>query len=156
MFRIGRIFILRPKGEEGLTVENSPKDPARALPGYRKKSFSLPFAGGEIWVEHLDGLFGFADAALEKLEADRPAFLRPSSPSLAAFVLDQTEVTEALARGIAQALSEPKKRWMRVAFIGADRRTRAELVRLLGDRSFAEEFFSDFEKAKEWLVREGA
>lgn len=34
-------------------------DDGRALPGYKKKSFSLPFAGGEIWFEHIDGLYQF-------------------------------------------------------------------------------------------------
>ena len=27
------------------------------LPGVRKKSFIFPFAGGEIWFEHLDGIY---------------------------------------------------------------------------------------------------
>lgn len=27
------------------------------LSGVRKKSFLLPFAGGEIWFEHLDGIY---------------------------------------------------------------------------------------------------
>ena len=37
----------------------------RDLPGCRKKSFSLPFAGGEIWFEHIDGLYHFEELALE-------------------------------------------------------------------------------------------
>ncbi len=29
----------------------------RELPGFRKKSFVLHYGGGEIWFEHLDGIY---------------------------------------------------------------------------------------------------
>ena len=31
------------------------------LPGVKKKSFVLPFRGGEIWFEHLDGMYQYTD-----------------------------------------------------------------------------------------------
>lgn len=31
------------------------------LPGVRKKSFVLPFKGGEIWFEHLDGMYQYTE-----------------------------------------------------------------------------------------------
>ena len=31
----------------------------RELPGFRKKSFALPYRSGMIWFEHLDGLGRF-------------------------------------------------------------------------------------------------
>lgn len=34
-------------------VDKSPDE----LPGVKKKSFILPFAGREIWFEHLDGIY---------------------------------------------------------------------------------------------------
>ena len=35
----------------------------RELPGLRKKSFALPYRGGMIWFEHLDGLGRFCQGA---------------------------------------------------------------------------------------------
>lgn len=50
------------------------------LPGFRKKSFVLYFGGGEIWFEHLDGIYQYTEHALEKLCADSDFFCRPSAP----------------------------------------------------------------------------
>lgn len=41
------------------------------LPGLTKKSFSMFFGGGEIWFEHLDGIYEHTDLAIEKLENDQ-------------------------------------------------------------------------------------
>ena len=38
-----------------------------SLPGVKKKSFVLPYGGGEIWFEHLDGMYQFTDLVLAKL-----------------------------------------------------------------------------------------
>ena len=43
---------------------------ATALPGYHKKSFAMPFGGGEIWFEHLDGMYSYTDLAIQKLAQD--------------------------------------------------------------------------------------
>ena len=64
------------------------------LPGVKKKSFVLPFRGGEIWFEHLDGMYQYTDLVLEKLKRDRMVFLLPSKPSQIAFVLDETVITK--------------------------------------------------------------
>lgn len=53
----------------------------RELPGFRKKSFLLHFAGGGIWFEHLDGIYQHSGLAIEKLRMDSPVFHRPSSPA---------------------------------------------------------------------------
>ncbi len=45
-----------------------------------KKSFILPFAGGEIWFEHLDEIYQYTELAIEKLRADATIFRRPSAP----------------------------------------------------------------------------
>ena len=34
------------------------------LPGYKKKSFAIPYNGGEIWIENLDGMYGYEDHRL--------------------------------------------------------------------------------------------
>lgn len=39
--------------------EKAMEPSGRELPGFRKKSFALPYRGGMIWFEHLDGLGRF-------------------------------------------------------------------------------------------------
>lgn len=130
--------------------------PPDKLPGTVKKSFVLPFAGGEIWFEHLDGMYQYTDLVREKLKGDIPIFRRPSNPSAIGFVLDETWITEELAEDIAESLCETAKVFRRVYFIGTDRRTRAMLRKALAGRSsFAIAFINNFERAKEWLVSEG-
>lgn len=77
------------------------------LPGVRKKSFILPFAGGEIWFEYLDGIYQYAELAIQKLRADTAVFRRPSAPGYITFVLDETRITEELISEIADALIPP-------------------------------------------------
>ena len=75
-----------------------------SLPGLKKKSFAMFFGGGEIWFEHLDGLFQFSNIAIAKLSEDYRTFKRPSTPALIAFILDDTAVTGKLAASIAEVL----------------------------------------------------
>lgn len=35
--------------------EKAMEPSGRELPGFRKKSFALPYRSGMIWFEHLDG-----------------------------------------------------------------------------------------------------
>ena len=77
------------------------------LPDVRKKSFILPFAGGEIWFEYLDGIYQYAELAIQKLRADTAVFRRPSAPGYITFVLDETRITEELISEIADALIPP-------------------------------------------------
>lgn len=44
------------------TYINSPNP--KELPGVKKKSFALPFRGGEIWFEHLDGIYQYTELVL--------------------------------------------------------------------------------------------
>jgi hypothetical protein len=127
-------------------------DEPRELPGYKKKSFVLPYAGGEIWIEHLDGIYGNSDLVLEKLQKDRCEFSRPSLPSCIGFVLDETEVTPAIIAAISDALLHTQKIIRRVCFIGADQKTEKALKTALKTKTFALAFNNDLEKAKEWLV----
>ena len=124
------------------------------LPGVKKKSFAMPFGGGEIWFEHLDGIGGHAALALQKLEGDCARFRAPSATSLMAVNLDETDVTSALIAVLADKLLHLGKRFTRVAFVGADKPTRRALTAALASPPFALAFIDDFEKAKEWLVSE--
>lgn len=127
----------------------------RELPGFKKPSFAMWFAGGEIWFEHLDGIYENSDLVIEKLTADSKTFCRPSKPSLICFNIDETEITEDIISLIADLLTGPVKRFTRVCFTGADRYTRNALEKALSRRNFALAFINDFEKAKQWLVSEG-
>lgn len=127
----------------------------RDLPGFLKKSFTLPFAGGVIWFEHLDGMYEHTGLVLEKLRADTPLFQRPSAPAAIGFVLNETVFTDEIAEQIEKALVKTEKRFMRVTFNGADRKTKKELTKRLSGRGFALGFFEDFEEAKGWLVPKG-
>ncbi len=131
-------------------VDKSPEE----LPGVKKKSFILPFAGGEIWFEHLDGIYQYTELAIKKLRADAATFCRPSSPGYITFVLDETAVTQELIGEIADLLITSGKRFMRAAFVGADRSSCKKLKKLLYGHGFAVKFFDGIEPAKEWILDE--
>lgn len=120
--------------------------------GINKKSFSMFFGGGEIWFEHLDGMYEYTNLAIEKLENDYQQFKRPSKPSLIAINLDETVVDDALIGAIAEKLLNSDKRFTRVVFVGVDKKVKRKIENVLEGASFALDFINDFEKAKEWLV----
>ena len=122
------------------------------LPGFRKSSFALPYNGGEIWFEHLDGLYGHEALALEKLAGDAPLFSRPSSPAYICFVLDETAVTAAVVEAVKQALSRSGKRFLKIAFTGLDRKGRRSIKRSLSACGCPIGFLDGLEQAKEWLL----
>lgn len=124
------------------------------LPGVKKKSFLLPYAGGEIWFEHLDGIYQCTALAIRKLRADAALFRRPSSTGYITFVLDETVITDDLISEIANALTKPGKRFMRAAFVGADALSRKKLKKQLWGHGFAVKFFDGIEPAKVWLLDE--
>ena len=125
------------------------------LPGVKKKSFVLPFKGGEIWFEHLDGMYQFTDLVLEKLKNDSRSFLLLSNPSHIGFVLDQTLVTKEIALKIANLLCDERKKFMRVCFMGTDKKIKKMITAALKEKAdFAFCFINDIEQAKEWLVSE--
>lgn len=127
-------------------------DNPRELPGFKKESYSLNYAGGEIWFEHLDGIYGHSEFVIEKLHADREKFLRPSSPAFIGVVLNETIITGEIIAAIADAFLNTQKIIRKVGFIGADKKAKKALGKALKSRRFALGFFDDFELAKEWLV----
>ena len=119
-----RLHLRRARPEEGS---------GRELPGWRKQSFALPYRGGMIWFEHLDGLGPHTDLAREKLMQDRPALLSPSGPGLVCVVLNETHVDGALADALTDALLHGGKRFTRVCLVGANLRTRRRIRRAAGN-----------------------
>lgn len=124
----------------------------RELPGFTKRSFSIPFGGGEIWIEHLDGLYNNTELVLEKLTEDSVLFLRPSETSLICFNIDETVITDEIINSISDVLTNPKKQFRKVCFVGSNRTTKKLLKRALDRKDFMLEFINDFEKAKDWLI----
>lgn len=129
-------------------------DNPRNLPGFKKKSFSMAFGGGEIWFEHLDGIYENTALAVEKLENDYAEFRKPSMPSLIAINLDETGVDDTLIDALAEKLLNGGKRFTRAAFVGVDRSAKKRIEKRFARAPFAVKFINDFEKSKEWLVGE--
>ncbi len=126
----------------------------KELPGVKKKSFALPFRGGEIWFEHLDGMYQYTELVLEKLKNDSDIFLLPSKPANIAFVMDETLITENVIDEIVRLLCSDRKKFMRVCFTGTDRKSKRLLKYALCNKgTFAVAFINDTEKAKEWLIK---
>ena len=140
-----RLPFRAPQPEEGS---------GRALPGWRKQSFALPYRGGMIWFEHLDGLGPHTELAREKLMQDRPALLSPSGPGLVCVVLTETRVDDVLADELMDALLHGGKRFTRVCVVGANLRIRRRFRRAAGN-AFPLAFLPGLEQAKEWLIPAG-
>ena len=140
-----RLHLRRARPEEGS---------GRELPGWRKQSFALPYRGGMIWFEHLDGLGSRMDLAREKLMRDRPQLLSPTGPGQVCVVLNETRVDAALADALMAALCRGGKRFTRVCLVGADLRTRRRIRRAAED-TFPLAFLPGLEQAKEWLIPAG-
>lgn len=120
------------------------------LAGYRKKSFALCYNGGEIWFEHLDGIFGFEELVTEKLSRDVELFTKPSAPAYVCFVFDETEVTEKVIEAVKIAVCG--KRFLKIAFVGLDRKTARKFKKELSGNGFEVNFLGGLEDAKEWLL----
>jgi hypothetical protein len=129
---------------------------ASDLPGTHVKSFAIHFAGTEIWIEHLDGMYSFTDDVMRKFADDVLSIIRPSAPSLIAVNLDETVVTEELTALIAETFSNYSERIRKIVFVGLNRRSQKLFRRAFEKRAdeyqFAVNYINDFEKAKEWLA----
>lgn len=125
---------------------------ARELPGFKKKSFAIPFGGAEVWCEHLDGIHEYTELAIEKLHNDYNEFKRPSMPSLIIIDVDETVVSDALVEEIAKTLLSDGKVITRVCFVGADRKLKKKFTAALKDARFVLGFNRDYQKAKEFMV----
>lgn len=130
-------------------------DEPRNLLGFKKKSFMMSVDGGEVWFEHLDGIYNNPELVLEKLTNDSKTFLRPSMPSLLAVVFDETDVDVDIVKKLADMLTG-EKMFTRVAVVGVGRHEKQMIKKALCEKnhSFALAFINDFQKAKEWLVSE--
>ncbi len=123
------------------------------MPGVKKKSFVLPFNGGEVWFEHLDGMYQYTELVLEKLKSDSRIFLLPSKPAHIAYVLDEKLIAANIIGEIVRLLLCDRKQFLRICFIGTDAKSKRLIRHALSDKNvFTFAFINDTEKAKEWLV----
>ena len=121
------------------------------LPGYKKRSFSLPYNGGEIWIEHLDGMYGYEELVLNKLSSDIKLFTRPSSTSYVCFVFIETTVTERIIDAVIRSILECGKRFMKIAFVGLDKKNKRRLKSELKNKGIGINFLEGLEDAKQWI-----
>lgn len=118
------------------------------------KSMILPFNGNHIFYSSLDGLNVYDDIAKDKFLDDIKLIKRPSSPSLVAVHLYKTHLEEELANIIITKLHDSGNSVRKVAFVGLTKKG-IKLVRSIIKKinvAFISNFFSDYEKAKLWLV----
>lgn len=122
----------------------------------KKKSFALPYAGGEIWAEHLDGLYTYKDTVLKKFRQDMTEMLKPSAPSAIAVALAETKVDAEILQTILDTYMNTDKTIQKVVFVGLNRRCRQILNQIISANRDRIQFIihdtTDFEKAKEWLM----
>ena len=135
-------------GEMILTYQ----DNAMNLPGYKKKSFLLYYNGGEIWFEHLDGIYENEGLVIQKLNKDIPLFSRPSSTSFICFVFGETIVTDNIFLAVKKAVLESKKGFKKIAFCGLDRKKQKKFKKSFVNHGFEIGFFEGLEDAKQWLL----
>jgi hypothetical protein len=126
------------------------------MAGIKKESFRLFYGGGELWIEHLDGIHEATDAAILKLREDYARLKRPSMPGAVAVNLEGTRVNAPLITEIARLFMSGEKRITRVAFVGVGRAEKKALKKALSKSGFVIAFREDFEKAKEWLLSGGS
>lgn len=119
-----------------------------------RNSFKLPFSGGEIWGEELDGLNIYTDVVIDKFLRDMVTIRKPSSPGLIAIHLNETLVEASLVNIIVTELKKADNSIQKVVFVGLNRTSQKLMkssIELVGV-SFAYAFINDYEKSKEWLV----
>lgn len=121
--------------------------------GIRKKSFELYYNGGSIWCEHLDSMGAYKEKVIEKFRGDIKAFSRPSMTSFMIINLDETEIDGDIISVITDSIINCGKRFMKIAFVGVAYHSDCRAFRKIQrETGCAVSFFSDYEKAKEWLL----
>lgn len=129
---------------------------AKDLPGTHKKSFAMYFGGGEIWFQHLDGMYSFTDEVMRKFIDDTLSITKPSAPSLIAVNLDETAVNEKIINLITDTYIKNTVYIYKVVFVGLDSHSQKLMKKAFKKREdeyqFGVNYVNDYEKAKEWLV----
>jgi len=120
--------------------------------GFKKKSFSLFFHGGEIWCEHLDSLYDQMELLKQKFMQDLLQIQKPSSSSFVAVILDDSNVDSEILDLILDEFFKLNKQLRKVVFVGLNSKMKRYMKKKSADTSFLMICMEDLEKAKEWLV----
>lgn len=122
-----------------------------------RESFSLPYAGSELWYSCLDALKNNDDLIREKVLAEERLIRRPSTSSLVLYHLYDTIVNYALAEIIVNSLFRLEGSIQKLAVIGLSPEGRSNIKKVLRQSglqiNITTQYFDDFELAKEWLVK---
>lgn len=118
--------------------------------GWKKKSFELPYKGGEIWCEHLDSLGEQKELVKQKFRQDMLQIQKPSVSSFLAIVLDETTLEEEFIKDMLRQLIQLKKTIRKVVFVGSSPKIKKIIQRY--DTPFSVACIDDLEKAKQWLI----
>lgn len=110
------------------------------------------YNGGEIWFEHLESMYGYEDAVMEKLNSDIPLFTKPSSTSFLCFVFFETVITDKIVLAVQKAVLESNKRFTGIAFCGLDRKNQRKFRKGFVNHDFGIAFFDGLEDAKVWML----
>ena len=121
-----------------------------------RESFTLYYAGSEIFSMELDGLKDNKDVLMDKFMRDVQFLHRPSSPSLTGIHLKDSKVTAEMLKMMLEKLNEPGMHLKKAAVVGLNvfgrRMFSRHLKAITPPIHFVYSFFDDYEKAKEWLV----
>lgn len=121
--------------------------------GMNKKSFELSYNGGTIWCEHLDSMGDMEAEVIRKFEEDYKLFSRPSVSSYMIINLDETITTEKIVACIINGITECKKKFMKIAFVGVGRKEQKQFEKIMKESGIIVSFLKDYEKAKEWILK---
>ena len=118
-----------------------------------KKSFELNYNGGTIWCEHLDSMGNMEAEVIRKFEEDYKMFSRLSVSSYMIVNLDETTITEQIVVSIVNGITECKKRFLKIAFVGVGRKEQKQFGMIMKKTGITVSCLQDYEKAKEWLLK---
>jgi len=118
--------------------------------GLSKKSFSMPYNGGEIWFEHLDGINDEAQLK-QKFEQDLIQIIKPSTSSFIAINLDETIINQEMLECILEKLYSSDKLLRKVVFVGLNTRMK-RYIKQQKNMNISMNCIDDFEQAKKWLI----
>ncbi|MGN0480298.1 MAG: hypothetical protein ACI4EV_01870 [Lachnospiraceae bacterium] len=121
--------------------------------GINKKSFELYYNGGTIWCEHLDSMGNMEAEVINKFKEDCKTFSCLSVSSYMIINLDETVVSEQIAECIVNVILECRKRFIKIAFVGVDKKAQKQFEKIRKESSVMVSYLKDYEKAKEWVLK---
>lgn len=119
--------------------------------GLYVKSFAIGYAGGSIWIEHLDAMD--EEDLMPKLTRDLREIRKPSTSSFLAVNVDKTPLSSETFSSILGALDAVDKPFLKVTFVGLAPKLKRYANKHRGGVHFVFACIDDFELAKEWLLR---